>query len=129
MQGECDYDAFCQACPTYSEELAAGPKYVEWEYVHRYSQRERRGLQRRETDATAKLQCRHRSRVYEPETVEAALATITARVQDMKRGTGNRLAPGEAFVSQRQRPVWRPDIESGDRKHIAMIRKFYAVFK
>ena len=137
MQEAQDFDAFCKACPAYSEEQAAGAKFVALDYVHRYSQRGRRGLQHHETvaaegageTATAKLSCRHRSRVFVPQTNEEALATITARVRDIVRAKGDRLGPGEDFVSQQRRPVWRPDIESGDRKHIALLRKFYKFYE
>ena len=136
MQGERDYAAFCKACPTYSEEQAAGAKFVELDYVHRYSQRRRRATQHRETvaaegageKATAQLHCRHRSRVCVPQTREEAEAIIKARVQDIVRAQGDRLGPGEDFVSLQQRPVWRPDIKSGDREHIALLRKFYKFY-
>ena len=137
MQEERDYAAFSKACPTYSEEQAAGAKFVELDYVHRYSQRGHRATQHRETvaaegageTATAQLHCRHHSRVCVPQTREEAAATIKARVRDIVRAKGDRLGPGEDFVSQQRRPVWRPDIESGDRKHIALLRKFYIFLK
>ena len=135
-------------CPSYSDKGAPGEQMVEWDYIYRYAGRTRQQMQQLEAAttagdaatsgtaggaatngdaATAHVQSRHRSRVFTPATEAEALAAIAARVREIaaKRST-DRLGVDDRAETLQPRPKWRPDIESGDLMHMAMLQKIYS---